>query len=213
MSETRPAPGTPAFWDARFSGDEPAYGKEPNVFLTQMAPRLPKGRAFVPADGQGRNGLWLAEQGWDVTSVDLSPVAVNRVAADAARRNLSLSATVGDLVVDAPARDAFDVVAVFYFHIPKAERNVAHSHFVRALAPGGMLVIEGFSPAFVDLPPEGRSHGPISKPIVMFSPDDLREEFAGLQPIICEEADVILAEGCFHRGRAIVTRGLFQRAA
>lgn len=213
MSEaaSRPAPGTPEFWDARFAGNDVAYGEAPNVFLTEMAARLPKGRAFAPADGQGRNGLWLAREGWQVESVDLSSVAVDRVAERAAAEGLPLSARVGDLVAEAPPEGAYDVVAVFYFHIPKAERAIAHANFVKALAPGGMLVIEGFSPAFAALPPEGRSHGPISHPDIMFTPDDLREEFAGLTPLLCEEADVMLAEGNFHRGRAIVTRGLFQR--
>lgn len=211
MSDTAPPRGSPAFWDARYAEDGAFYGEAPNVFLAEMAPRLPKGRAFLPADGQGRNGLFLAQHGWDVTTVDLSPVAVARARETAAARGLMIDARAADLLDEPPAEGGYDVVAVFYLHVPTEIRRPIYASLARAVAPGGMLIVEGFSPRTATLPEEGRSHGPSENSDVVFTPDIIAEEFAPLTPIVCEEADVILHEGPRHDGRAIVTRGLFRR--
>lgn len=211
FAEKRPAtwhnlPGDKArFWDERYREMPAPFGTAPNRFLVETVGRLPKGRAFVAADGQGRNALFLAEQGFAVTMNDLSPVAVQRARESAAARGLALAASAGNLVLDPPAADAYDTAAVLFLQLPPAERRAVHAALAAALVPGGVLVIEAFAKAAA---PGGC--GPKDN-AMRYDAAELAADFAPLAPILLEERDVTLAEGSLHNGPARVVRGLFRR--
>ncbi len=135
-------------WETRFAKPEYEFGKAPNDFLVRCKPLLPSsGKALAVADGEGRNGVWLAEQGLDVTSVDFSPSAQKKAAALAAERGVSITLIEGDAHRwDYPAA-TFDVVAEIFtqFSTP-AERPLKWAGMRRALKPGGLLIIEGYAP-------------------------------------------------------------------
>lgn len=206
----RPAPGTPEFWNQRYGAASDLYGTEPNDFLAETAPRLKKGRAFLPADGEGRNGVWLAQRGFAVVTLDLAAVAVARARERAERAGVPLDARVGDLLTNPPAESAFDLVAVLHLHLPSPLRRRVYRSCARALAPGGVFLFEGFSPRHLSLPEAGRSGSPPSDEL-MAAPDELRDLLPSFIPVICEEKDVTLREGAYHNGRAIVTRALLHR--
>jgi SAM-dependent methyltransferase len=137
-----------ARWESRFAVPEYAFGKEPNYFLAACKPLLPRsGRALAVADGEGRNGVWLAEQGLDVLSIDFSPSAQRKAKALAAERHVSVTFVEADVHAwDYPAA-AFDVVVeIFTQFSPPRDRERKWAGMRRALKPGGLLIIQGYTP-------------------------------------------------------------------
>ena len=199
-----------AFWDARYGATPAPFGTAPNAFLAEAVGRLPMGRVFVAADGEGRNALFLADKGFDVTMNDLSEVAVARARDTAAARALTLDARAGNLILEPPEAGAYDAVAVLFLQLPPAERRHVHAALAAALAPGGVLLVEGFAPPSPRMRDTAGACGP-RNPQMRFGADDLRSDFAALDPILVEERDVVLAEGTLHDGPASVVRGLFRR--
>lgn len=198
-----------AAWDARYGSGDFAFGEEPNRYLEALGHRLRPGlRALCLGDGEGRNGVWLAARGLDVTSADWSPVGVAKARALAARRGVALRAEVADLVAwEGWPVGACDLVAWVFVHLPPADREAVAARAVAALAPGGWLLLEGFSPA------QGgrRSGGPRDRDL-LWTGDEARRLFGALVLEECLEGTVRLDEGPRHRGEAEVVRGLWRRS-
>lgn len=136
-----------ARWEERFAKPEYEFGKAPNDFLVRCKPLLPtSGTALAVADGEGRNGVWLAEQGLDVVSVDFSSSAQKKARALAAERGVSINLIEGDAHIWTYPEAAFDVVVEIFtqFSTP-AERPRKWAGMRRALKPGGLLIIEGYA--------------------------------------------------------------------
>jgi SAM-dependent methyltransferase len=135
-------------WEARYATPEYAFGRAPNYFLASCRPLLPRdGRALAVADGEGRNGVWLAEQGLDVLSIDFSPAAQKKARALAEERCVRIDIRQAD-VHSWPYPDAaFDVVVEIFtqFSLPE-ERAHKWAGMRRALKPGGLLIIQGYTP-------------------------------------------------------------------
>src|ERR1019366_6633820 len=135
-------------WEARFAAPEYLFGTEPNEFLREQAPLLPAhGRALAVADGEGRNGVWLAEQGLDVLSVDFSPKAEAKAQALAKSRGVSLRTERVDLITWNWPTAAFDVVAAIFiqFATPEERRSI-FAGMRKALKPRGLLLMQGYRP-------------------------------------------------------------------
>jgi len=127
-------------WNARYDTDELVWRAEPNRFLPPEVASMRSGRALDLACGEGRNAVWLAEQGWEVTGIDFSDVAVTKAGEMAADRGVRVAWGVNDLTRWAPAEQSFDLVVIFYLQLPTPERRVAVTSAVRALAPGGTFL-------------------------------------------------------------------------
>jgi len=135
-------------WEARYSVPDYIFDKAPNYFLAACKPLLPKtGKVLCVADGEGRNGVWLAEQGLEVTSIDFSPAAQAKAAKLAEERGVKIDLMRADVHSwDYPAA-AFDVVAEIFtqFSTP-AERAAKWAGMRKALKPGGLVIVEGYTP-------------------------------------------------------------------
>jgi SAM-dependent methyltransferase len=137
-----------ARWESRFARPEYEFGKAPNDFLVRCKKLLPKcGKALAVADGEGRNGVWLAEQGLDVLSTDFSPAAQKKAQALAAERGVTIAVEQADVHAWPYPDAAFDVVVEIFtqFSTP-AERQKKWAGMRRALKPGGLLILEGYTP-------------------------------------------------------------------
>lgn len=200
-----------AFWDDRYAGADYAYGERPNAFLLSLGERFRPGeRALVPGDGEGRNGVFLAERGLSVETLDLSPAGVAKAEALAAKRGVQIDARVADaLTWDWPVA-AYDWIALLYLHVVEPERRVLHAHAVAALKPGGRIVLEAFTPAQLARQREGSRGGP-REAALLYSLEDLRADFAALDVELLQEADVDLGEGALHVGRSAVARLIARR--
>jgi SAM-dependent methyltransferase len=196
-----------AAWDARYAGGGFAFGEAPNRYLEAQAARLRPGlRALAIGDGEGRNGVWLAERGLEVTAVDWSAAGLAKAHALAAARGVALHAVVADLTRwDWPA-GRFDLLAWIFVHLPPEDRTLVAARAAAALAPGGLLVLEAFTPA-----QEGRRSGGPRDPELLWSGALVREHFAGLELLECLEGTVLLDEGPKHQGHAEVVRALLRK--
>ncbi|PWC28964.1 class I SAM-dependent methyltransferase [Teichococcus aestuarii] len=196
-------------WDARYRAGEWLFGQAPNRYLETLAPRLRPGmRALALGDGEGRNGVWLARQGLRVTAVDWSATGMARAAALAAAAGVALETAVADLTAwDWPEAE-YDLIAWVFVHLPGPDRRAVAARACRALAPGGLLLLEGFTPA-----QQGRRSGGPKDPDLLWTREEAEALFAGLAVQECLEGTVRLDEGPRHQGPAEVVRGLWRRAA
>jgi SAM-dependent methyltransferase len=187
-----------AVWDQRFAKTEGyLFGSEPNRFLAAEAHRLKPGqRVLCLADGEGRNGTFLAGRGQDVLSVDISPVALAKARALAVERGVALKFEEANLATwDWPV-DAFDaVVAIFMQFAGPALRGRIFRHIEACLKPGGLLLIEGYRP-------EQLAYGTGGPPDAenMYTEALLREAFAGMKILSLRAYDAAIEEGAAHKG-------------
>jgi SAM-dependent methyltransferase len=186
-------------WEKRFSVPDYVFGTEPNVFLKSQAHRLPKcGTALAVADGEGRNGVWLAERGLYVLSIDWSPTALRKAQALAKQRGVTLRTEQVDLVQWQWPVAQFDVVAaIFIQFLTPDERREVFGGMRNALKPGGLLLIEGYRPEQLNY----KTGGP-SQVENLYTRALLEAEFAGLSELRISEHDSMTSEGTGHVGMA-----------
>lgn len=202
------------FWNSRYAEPGFAYGTDPNAFLTAQKKYLQPGmKALAVADGEGRNGVWLAQQGLDVLSVDASEVGLRKTRELAAERGVRLRTEQVDLTAWSWPEAAYDVVVSIFVHFPPEVRARLHCAMFNALKPGGVLILEAFTPAQLGY----RSGGPPVREM-LYTPDMLKTDFAVQQPanaselLQLEEGIVDLAEGKYHHGPAAVVRLVLRRS-
>jgi SAM-dependent methyltransferase len=195
-----------AAWDERYAGGGFEFGEAPNRYLGSLAPRLLPGmRALAVGDGEGRNGVWLARQGLAVTSLDWSATGLAKARALAARHGVALDTVVADAAAWAWPEAAFDLIVWIFVHLPPADRAAA-AGAVRALAPGGLLALECFTPA-----QEGRRSGGPKDSSLLWSRPIVETVFAALEVVELLEGTVLLDEGPRHQGHAEVVRALLRK--
>lgn len=190
-------------WDEEFSKPGHRYGTEPNGFLVEMAGRLPPGaRVIAAGDGEGRNGVWLAGQGHHVLALDASAVGLGKARALAEERGVAIETAVVDLSSYDPQSGSADAVVLIYVHMPSAIRRAAHRNLMRALKPGGLVILEAFHRNQL-----GRGSGGPPDVSMLFDLALLEEDFGpDIRAIHAFEGDVDLDEGRGHRGRGAVVR-------
>ncbi|MEM7272391.1 MAG: class I SAM-dependent methyltransferase [Actinomycetota bacterium] len=189
----------PSMWDGRYDIDDYLFGTEPAAYLARHGTGLPAGAAtLVVADGEGRNSVFLAEQGLAVTAVDVSPIGVAKAKALAERRGVRVDFRVADLLEWTWEPDAFDVVvAVFIQFLDPDQRRTVFDGMVRTLRPGGHLLVHGYRP-------EQLAYGTGGPPIAeyLYTEELLRELVGGLEIEVLHSHDSDIAEGTGHVGRS-----------
>jgi SAM-dependent methyltransferase len=188
-------------WEQRFGTADYAFGKAPNYFLASCRPLLPKsGRALAVADGEGRNGVWLAEQGLDVLSIDFSPSGQRKAKALARERGVDVQFELADVHAWAYPEAAFDVVAEIFtqFSTP-AERARKWAGMRKALKPGGLLILQGYTPKQL----EYGTGGP-KQVENLYTRAMLEEAFRGFAGMTIVEEEREMHEGASHAGMSAV---------
>jgi SAM-dependent methyltransferase len=188
-------------WEKRYAAADYLYGTEPNAFLKAQASLLPKsGKALAVADGEGRNGVWLAEQGLDVLSVDFSPTAQAKAKALAERRGVAVRFVQADLTAwDWPTAQ-FDVIAVIFIQFagPPGRRRI-FAGIRQALRPGGLLLLQGYRTEQI-----AYGTGGPSEVENLYTEAMLREEFGSFGKLDIKAHDSVISEGSRHSGMAAV---------
>lgn len=184
-------------WNERYNDDEYLFGKEPNAFLASQKGRFTPGmKVLSVADGEGRNGVWLAQQGLDVLAVEAAPRAIEKARQLANERGVSLAHECADVLTWAWGAERFDaIVAIFTQFVGPELRAQMFADMQRALKPGGLLLLEGYR---VDQLKYGTG-GP-KEPANLYTATLLREAFADLQVLHLAEYDAHIEEGSRHRG-------------
>lgn len=188
-------------WNERYGAPGYAYGTEPNDFLAAVATRIPPGRVLSLADGEGRNGVYLASLGYDVTSVDSSPVGLAKAQLLAAARGLQVTTIVADLADYVVAPDSWEGIVSIFCHLPPPLRRRIHEQVVRGLAPGGFYVLESYSAQQL-----GRGTGGPTSAELLPTLDALRAELAGLELLHAVEIERDIHEGVHHDGPSAVVQ-------
>ena len=196
---TLPSPA--AQWEDRYATTDYIYGTEPNDFLAAEVARLPKGPVLCIADGEGRNSVWLAQQGFTVTSIDLSPSAVRKAQALAQQRGVGVDAHVADASTFDLGTATWSAVVSVFAHMPPAVRSDLHRRVVDALAPGGVLLLEAYTPDQV-----GRGTGGPQDPALCMTLETLRSELRGLNETFAATLVRPVIEGPLHSGDGSVVQ-------
>lgn len=197
-----------AMWEQRFAGETYFYGTEPNEFLRASLPTLPKGAAMCLAEGEGRNAVFLAESGYQVSSVDLTQAGVDKTMRLAEERSVKVSPVVGDLAGFDLGRERWDLVVSIFAHVPPDVRRSLHRRVVDSLKPGGALLLEAYTPDQV-----GRGTGGPQDSQLTMTLDSLRVELAPLEFIRAEELDRDVLEGTGHTGHGAVVQVIARKPA
>jgi len=191
-------------WDERFTGDGYVYGTAPNAWLEAKASLLVRGsRILSLGEGEGRNAVWLAAQGHRVTAMDGSSVGLEKARRLAATRGVELMTVVADLADYQPEAGAYDALVLIFVHLPPPLRAEVHARAQAALRPGGLLILEAFTPRQLAF-----SSGGPKDAALLYERDVIRRDFPWLAWDPLREEEIDLDEGPLHQGRAAVLRGL-----
>jgi SAM-dependent methyltransferase len=188
-----------ATWNSRFEGEEYLFGTEPNVWLKEHAGVWPPGgHVLCVADGEGRNSVWLAGQGFAVDAFDIAAAGVAKARRLARQRGVAVNYSVADCEGYAWPQGRCDgVAAIFVQFADPTERQRLFARMVASLKPGGTLVLQGYTPRQLEYGTGGPPHASH-----LYTPQLLREAFAGLQILELREYEAEMAEGTRHRGRS-----------
>ena len=195
------------FWELRYAEDGFAYGTEPNLYLASFVEQFNKNqKVLVIGDGEGRNGVWLAQQGCSVVSVDQSRVGLEKAQKLAAENGLEIETVCIDLCHWDWPESEFDAIVIIYVHFPPDVREFLHHKVVKALKPGGQLIMESFTPEQLNYP----SGGP---PVLemLYTAEMMESDFKALEIQQLEECLTELDEGKYHCGQGAVVRLLAKK--
>lgn len=189
-----------AIWDARYQLSDYLFGEEPNAFLAREAKVFaPKSRILCIGDGEGRNSVYLASLGHQVTSLDISEVGLVKAQKLAQKRGVEIETCLADLA-DYDLGDArWDGIVSVFCHLPPPLRLQVHRHVPKALCKDGILLLQGYIPAQLKFGTGGPSNEEW-----LFHEKMLREDFAELQVTHCVEKETTLSEGSGHQGASAV---------
>ncbi len=196
-------------WDERFGTEEYAYGKEPNDFLVEAVAigKLTGGKALSLAEGEGRNGVYLAEKGFHVTAVDSSAVGLNKARKLASERNVRIKTIQADLSEYEITPDYWDVITSIFCHLPPEMRKDIHRQVVAGLSDGGIYILEGYSKDQLKY----KTGGP-KTPELLFGLKTIISELAGLEFLHGVEFVREIREGGYHTGPGAVVQVVARKA-
>lgn len=190
-------------WDERYSESGFAYGTAPNEFLASVVDRIPKGKILSLAEGEGRNAVYLASLGYEVTGVDGSEVGLRKARELAIEYGVTITTIHADLSGFEIEPEKWDGIIACYCHVPSAIRVPLHRAALQGLKPGGVFVLEAFSKEQLAY----GTGGPQSLDMLM-SLDDLKRELVGLEFVHAAKIEREVREGSGHTGLASVVQVL-----
>ena len=186
-------------WNQRFAGDDYVFGTEPNAYLRAQASRWhPRNRVLCVADGEGRNSVWLAQQGFRVDAFDIAEIAIEKPSRLATQAGVTVNYQMADCDGFAWPTEGYDgVAAIFVQFAEPAVRERLFARMAECLKPGGALILQGYTPKQLDY----KTGGP-SAVTHLYTTSMIREAFAKLHIIELREYEADLNEGNAHRGRS-----------
>lgn len=188
-------------WNERYAAAGYAYGTEPNDFLAAHAAQIPPGRVLCLAEGQGRNAVWLAQQGYEVTAVDLSEIGLAKAQQLAAERGVSIATVQADLAEYEIEPNAWDGIVSIFCHLPAPIRRRLFGQVPAGLRPGGVFLLEAYRPKQLEFGTGGPASAELLVPLA-----DVQTELPGLTWEIAQEIEREVQEGQYHHGYSAVTQ-------
>ncbi|MCB0477198.1 MAG: class I SAM-dependent methyltransferase [Crocinitomicaceae bacterium] len=194
------------FWDERYGAEEWAYGKEANEFLKESISSLTPGTALFPAEGEGRNAVYAASLGWEVSAFDQSVSGRKKALELAIEKKVRLDYQVANFdEIDYPD-NYFDLIVLIFVHFPPAVRPKYHENLLHYLKPGGKIILEGFSKKHLEYSKANPKAGGPPNIDFLFSIEEMKSDFQDLDIQVLEEIEVEMNEGLYHVGKSSVIR-------
>jgi SAM-dependent methyltransferase len=194
-------------WNSRYSSTEFAYGTAPNQFFKETLSQLkPKGKILLPAEGEGRNAVYAAKQGLDVTAFDISSEGKKKALRLAMTESVELKYEIGNLFVLDLVNEKFDLAALIFAHFPPPILSKYHNKIADLIKDDGMIILEGFSKNNLPIRIKNPKVGGPDKIDMLFSKESIAHDFSDFEIINLEEVEIELHEGSFHNGTAKVIR-------
>jgi SAM-dependent methyltransferase len=193
-------------WDERYNSDEYAYGKEPNQFLAENYQSIPKGAVLSLAEGEGRNAVFLAMQGYSVTAVDGSAVGLKKAEKLAKENGVEINLVHANLAEYEIGESCWDGVVSIFCPLPSVQRKSMHKKIVAGLKPGGVFFVEAYTP---DQLKYGTGGG--NSVDAMTSKESLIHDLKGLKFIWLAELERSVIEGSYHKGLGAVVQAIAQK--
>lgn len=194
------------FWDERYKQDDYVYGKEPNEYLKAKLKELKPGSIIFPADGEGRNAVFAAKEGWEVSAFDISTEGRKKALKLAKEEGVRIDYKISDLQHLRVKKEEFDAIALIYAHFPPPERKQFFSLIHQYLKEGGKIIFEGFGPKHPQYQKLNPAVGGPQEERMLFSEIEMRETFQELHFVEFYEGEIELNEGDFHKGKGWVIR-------
>jgi SAM-dependent methyltransferase len=193
-------------WDNRYKENEFVYGKEPNLFFKEWIQKFEPGSILMPADGEGRNGVFSAQLGWKVTSTDLSKEGSLKAMELAKEKNVDLDYFVGDLEELQFEAASFDAIGLIYAHFAAEKKSILHQKLNEYLKPGGIIIFEAFSKLHLLYNGIDPKVGGPKDFDMLFSTQEIAADFQNYEILLLEEKEITLEEGKYHIGQGSVIR-------
>jgi len=189
------------FWNQRYSQKEYAYGLLPNEFLKEKLSKYDKGSILFPAEGEGRNAVFAALEGWKVDAFDSSEAARDKALTLARKNKVTINYFISDFENCVLPSNHYDVIVLIYTHSDPISRQALHKKVFDAVKGGGTIIFEAFSKQQL-----GKDSGGPKNTDMLFSIEELKDDFSDLKFETLEETDIKLDEGPYHQGVASVVR-------
>lgn len=197
-------------WNERYGHSEFIYGKTPNTFLEQSIHHIPKnGRVLCLAEGEGRNAVFLAQQGFEVVAVDLSEVGLTKAQKLAQEKGVHITTYVADLMDYDFGIKQYDAIIAIWAHTPPKVRQRIHQQITPALKKSGVFILEAYTYRQTQLQAVGGP--PATKPEMFLSLIILKEELPQLKRILAVEKNRMVLEGQMHQGFSAVVQFIGQK--
>lgn len=194
-------------WNERYRNTEFAYGEEPNQYLkTKIASIQPTGSILFAAEGEGRNAVFAAKQGWKVSAFDISIEGKNKAEILANKNQVSIDYKVGELDKLNYPKEHFDAVALIYAHFPAEIKSQLHQELIQLIKPGGYVIFEAFSKKHIDYIAKNEKVGGPKELAMLFSIEEIKANFKDFEVLELTEQEIELNEGLFHNGVGSVIR-------
>lgn len=194
------------FWDDRYKTEEYVYGKEPNEYLKSQLQKLPAGTILFPAEGEGRNAVYAAKLGWNVSAFDISPEGKKKAMRLAEGNNVTIDYRVGDLQGVNYRDGQFDAIAMIYNHFPPEIMSSYHQSFDRFLRKGGYIIFEAFSKRHIEYNSKDERVGGPKDVDMLYSVDEIKSWYRNYDFLELAEIEIDLNEGNYHFGKGSVVR-------
>jgi SAM-dependent methyltransferase len=191
------------FWNERYAETEFVYGTEPNRFFTEQLKSLKPGNIILPADGEGRNAVFAAKKGWNVTAVDYSKSGKEKALKLASEKEVEIKYDLSDLFDYNFGDDVYDAAAFIYVHLPRSIIKDVYQNVIQSLKPAAKIIVEIYSVNQL-----GRGSGGPKDERVLYTKEKLCDLLSGTDIEWMEEVEIDLSEGKYHEGKAMVIRAV-----
>jgi 2-polyprenyl-3-methyl-5-hydroxy-6-metoxy-1,4-benzoquinol methylase len=193
-------------WNERYSNEAYAYGQNPNDFLKQELLKISPAKILFPAEGEGRNAIYAASLGWDVSAFDIAEEGRKKAMKLAGDRGVTINYQVGELSTLNYTAAQFDAIALIYAHFPAAIKSDLHKALSKLLKPGGIIIFEAFSKSHIEYNAKNEKVGGPKELDMLFSLEEIQHDFPDYEVELLEEKEIELQEGVYHNGKGSVIR-------